>query len=129
MNTIFIGNLPFTAKHTAVIDQHASSRRRFSEDDWEVMRSRVRRLGRSGSPAPGLLMGGKAHEAEEETDDQGAPLMLSRCAARTGLLGVVLDVSGVGTACAMKQSSMHVCAHSSIFICRCSLAADSVCQM
>ncbi|CAL5220614.1 g2656 [Coccomyxa viridis] len=49
---------------------------RFSEDDWEVMRSRVRRLGRSGSPAPGSLMGSKAEE--EETDDQGAPLLLSR---------------------------------------------------
>ena len=59
--------------------------RRFSEDDWEVMRSRVRRLGRSGSPAPGSLMGSKAEE--EETDDQGAPLLLSRCAAQTGLLG------------------------------------------
>ena len=62
--------------------------RRFSEDDWEVMRSRVRRLGRSGSPAPGSLMGSKAAEGEE-TDDQGAPLLLSRCAGQNGLVGAV----------------------------------------
>ncbi len=67
------------------VDKVTSLRRRFAEDDWEVMRSRVRRLGRSGSPAPGPLMGSKATE-EEATDDQGAPLLLSRCAAQTGLL-------------------------------------------
>lgn len=101
-------SLTVTAKHTVVIDLHALLHRRFSEDDWEVMRSRVRRLGRSGSPAPGPLMGGRASEAEEETDDQGASLMLSRCAAKSELLGVVPNGCVVGTACPMKQTAMHV---------------------
>ena len=52
--------------------------RRFSEDDWEVMRSRVRRLGRSGtagSPAsagPGPLAGSREPEPGRHMGSESA---------------------------------------------------------
>ncbi len=63
--------------------------RRFSEDDWEVLRSRVRRLGRSGSPVTGPLAADKGFEAEGQREaesaeqdvaheHQTAPMLLNR---------------------------------------------------
>ena len=68
--------------------------RRFSEDDWEVLRSRVRRLGRSGSPVTGpLLAADKGSEAEGQREaesveqdvaheHQTAPMLLNRLVQR-----------------------------------------------